>query len=422
VMRVPDPLGRYLPHPDDPRLMVEADPTRRQSGRYTLYTEGVDSDGDGFLNEDGPGGVDLDRNFQHEYPYYGQGAGPHMVSEPESRGLMDFVIAHRNIAAIVTFGHADNLVVPPDGGGRLASPSSLDLPAFAAEPNEEVFDVGVYESGTASGVPLRGAQPGRDNEPESGRRPATTVNDADRDYFVAVSELYREVTGIERVGVGRQPQGAFFQYGYFQYGVPSFSTQGWALPDVEEGGEGGVEGTDGEVLSALTGAGIQAFVDWTAFAHPDLGEVEIGGFHPYATTNPPAERLPELGRAHGEFLVGFAGMLSRVSIVRAEVESHGGGLFTVTAEIANTGYLPTALQHGVVARAVDPVTVQIQVPAEDVLTGDRKTEQVSRLEGSGARERFRWLVRGRPGSTVEITLRSQKSGSDTATVTLGGER
>ncbi|HSR42682.1 MAG TPA: M14 family metallopeptidase, partial [Longimicrobiales bacterium] len=394
VMRVPDPLGDYLPHPDDPRLMVEADAAERQSGQYVLHWEGVDSDGDGFINEDGPGGVDLNRNFQHEYPYYGAAAGPHMVSEPESRGLMDFVIAHRNIAAIVTFGHTDNLVTPPNNSGNLADPSTLDLMAFADASNDDVFGVGVYAAGTAPGVDLRGAQPGRDNEPESGRRPATTVNRADVEYFEAVSDLYRESTGIEQVGLNRRAEGAFFQYGYYQYGVPSFSTQGWALPEVEEGdeegGEEGVEGTDGEVLAALTGAGIDAFVEWTPFDHPDLGDVEIGGFRPYATTNPPADRLPDLGRAHGEFVVGLAGMLSRVSIVDTEVESHGGGLYTVTAQVANTGYFPTAMQHGVVARAVDPLTVQIQVPPEDVVTGDSKTSQLSRLEGSGTRERFTW--------------------------------
>ena len=35
-------------------------------------------------------------------------------------------------------------------------------------------------------------------------------------------------------------------------------------------------------------AGIEVFVDWSPFNHPSLGAVEIGGFGPYATTNPPA--------------------------------------------------------------------------------------------------------------------------------------
>ena len=100
--------------PEDDRLMKVADAAKGESGAYTLYWEGRDSDGDGFINEDGLGGVDLDRSFQHAYPYWERDAGPHMVSEPEARALMDFVVANRNIGAILTFGHSDNLVTPPD--------------------------------------------------------------------------------------------------------------------------------------------------------------------------------------------------------------------------------------------------------------------------------------------------------------------
>ena len=62
--------------------------------------------------------------------------------------------------------------------------------------------------------------------------------------------------------------------------------------------------------------------------------------------------------------------------------------------------------------------VQIQVDPEDVLTGDDKSFTVSQLDGSGAREKVSWVIRGREGSSVEIRVRSQKGGSDTATVTL----
>jgi hypothetical protein len=48
VMRVPDPFGDYVVHPDDPRLMKRADAAAGESGAYTLYWEGRDSDGDGL--------------------------------------------------------------------------------------------------------------------------------------------------------------------------------------------------------------------------------------------------------------------------------------------------------------------------------------------------------------------------------------
>jgi len=456
VMRVLDPKGAYMIDPDEPRLLKRADPAKGETGAYAVYREGTDDDGDGFLNEDGPGGVDLDRNFQHAYPYWERDAGPHMVSEPETRALMDFVIAHRNIGAILTIGHTDNLVTPPNSSGALADASTLDLPAFADASNDSVFDVGVSASGGGGfgfgffgGGGFRGAQPGRDNDPNSGRRPATTVDGDDREYFSAVSEAYREITGIERVAVNREAEGAFFQYGYFQFGVPAFSTQGWGLPDAEgteegeaaEGGAreeaqagagarrgppgggrgnggGGSGGADARVLRALEAAGIEAFADWTPFAHPTLGEVEIGGFLPYATTNPPAADLADLGARHGEFAVRLAGMLPRVRIVETEVTDHGGGIFTVEAEVENRGFFPTALAHGVTAEAVDPVTIRIQVPPEAVLTGADKTSEIESLDGSGSRRGFTWVIRGQSGQQVEIRLRAQKGGTDVATVTL----
>jgi hypothetical protein len=421
--------------------MKRADPTKGERGGYKLYWEGTDEDDDGFINEDGPGGVDLNRNFQHAYPYWEGDAGPHMVSEVESRAIMDFAIAHRNIAAFLTFGPTDNLVTPPNSRGELADPVTLGLMAFADESNADVFDVGVFTGGSGgsggrgrgggggggSGGWLRGAQPGRDNDPNSGTRPATTVAGPDQVYFKAASDAYKEITGIETVPVHRTPEGALFQYGYFQFGVPSFSTPGWGIPTAEEEGSGGRGATregpapsaDAKILSSLEEAGAEAFIDWTTFQHPDLGPVEIGGFRPYVTHNPPATLLPEMGGKHGQFLVRLAGMLPSVRIADTDVVDHGGGIFTIKVEVENIGFFPTSTQHGARSRSVGPTSVQLQVDPEAILTGADKTTSVGVLNGSGTREEVTWVIRGRPGAQVEIRLMSQKSGHDSATVTLG---
>jgi len=111
-------------------------------------------------------------------------------------------------------------------------------------------------------------------------------------------------------------------------------------------------------------------------------------------------------------------MLPRVRIAETEVTNHGGGVFTVSVEVVNEGFLPTSLQHGVVSRAVQATTVQIQVPPEAVLTGDAKTARIQKLDGSGTRERITWVVQAREGSSVEISVRAQKGGSDSTTITL----
>jgi hypothetical protein len=164
---------------------------------------------------------------------------------------------------------------------------------------------------------------------------------------------------------------------------------------------------------------VEAFADWASFQHPELGEVEIGGFLPYVTQNPPASQVAELGEKHGEFLTELAGMLPRVSIADTEVTAHGGGVFTVSVEVENSGFLPTALQQGTRARAVNATFVQIQIDDDDILSGAEKTTNVEVLSGSGTRsEKVTWVIRGREGASVEIKLQSQKAGHDTATVTL----
>jgi hypothetical protein len=61
MMRKKDPNGMVKPHPDDPRVMVPAKPGEK--GEYLLLgEEGIDNDGDGLINEDGPGGYDMNRN------------------------------------------------------------------------------------------------------------------------------------------------------------------------------------------------------------------------------------------------------------------------------------------------------------------------------------------------------------------------
>ena len=413
LMRVADAEGAFIVHPDDARLMKRADAAAGESGTHSVYVEGGDDDGDGFFNEDGSGGVDLNRNFQHEHPYYGLEAGPHMVSEPATRALIDFAVAHRNIAAVLTYGHSDNLVRPPDSRGALGGVQTSDLAAFAAEANSGLFDVGVWSSrpeNLQGGLRLRGAQPGADNDPNSGRRPAVVVDGADLEYFGKVSNDYREITGLESVGLNRRAEGAFFQYGYFQFGVPSFSTQGWAPAAADDAA---VSSLDGRML-----AGGATFVDWSTTTLAGVGEVEVGGFAPHSTTNPPASELPELGARQGEFIASLAGLLPRVRIVDTEVTAHGGGVFTVEAVVENSGYLPTSTQHGVVSRSVSPTMVQIGVDAANILTGNDKTTSVAKLEGSGNRMRFTWVIQGQSGASVEILARAEKGGHHTMTVTL----
>ena len=462
VMRVKDPRGAYMLHPDDPRLLRRADAAKGEAGGYAVYWEGLDNDGDGFVNEDGPGGVDLNRNFQHQYPYYSPDAGPHMVSEPEARGLMEYVIARRNIAAILTFGESDNLIAPPTRAGAHAAASTVDLLAFANQSLEGARAVGRFQSpqppfffggrGGGDDDGGRGAA-GRGGQPRP-TPPATTVAPTDVDYFRAVSDKYRQVTGIRSSPATRIPGGAFFEYGYYQFGVPSFSTPGWGIPAASgapasapsagapagampQGGPGrGAPGAasapaaGGEATDAGTAAfdlrlvrwmeaeKVNGFIPWQPFKHPTLGDVEIGGFRPYALSNPDASKIAELGKAHAEFVTYLSSVFPKVAIPESSAVPLGGGLYRVKVEVENSGFLPTSTAQGVRSRAVKPTMVQIGVEPDAIVSGAAKTSFFPTLAGSGRRQTYEWIVRGRPGSTIAVKAVAQKGGSATATLTL----
>jgi len=472
VMRVKDPKGPYMMHPDDARLMKRADPAKGETGGYAIYWEGTDKDGDGFIAEDGPGGTDINRNFMHQYPYYQTDSGRYMVSESETRAMLDYVLKHRNIAAMLTFGESDNLI-----SARAGAANPINLLDFAERSVVNARRVGIFadvSGGFGRGGRGGGGGGGRGEQPAAaatagrggggGAIAATTVNAGDAEYINAIVAKYRELTGLRNAGYTRAPAGAFYEYGYFQYGIPSFSTPGWGLPGAGRpagagapggdagrggaapagmtagaaagagrgrGGAGGgmmaggggseadfAEGIDPRLLQWMDGEKIDGFVKWMPFKHPTLGDVEIGGFKPYTTTNPPVAKIADLGASHAKFVLYLTSIFAKVKIAKVEATALGGGIYRIKADVENTGYLPTTMAQGVVARSVKPIMVQLGVPPDSIITGNEKTNSINTLAGTGTRQSFEWVIKGKPAQAITLKVVSQKSGTDTTTITL----
>jgi hypothetical protein len=288
------------------------------------------------------------------------------------------------------------------------------------------------------------------------------VDVTDVEYFRAIGDKYRQLTGIRAAPPTRTPAGAFFEYGYYQFGVPSFSTPGWGIsgasppsgagqpsagpPAGRGAGPGDAPGATagrgaGQAPSAGSGQGdadvsggtaafdlrlarwfdaekIDGFVAWQPFKHTELGDVEIGGFRPYAYSNPPAAKIAELGKTHVEFVTYLSSVFPKVAIVSTTVKSLGPGLFRIKAEVENSGFLPTSSAQGVRSRAVKPTMVQLGVAPEDIVSGAPKTNFFPALAGSGRRQSYEWIVKGKPGSTITLKAVAQKAGTAAATLTL----
>ena len=58
------------------------------------------------------------------------------------------------------------------------------------------------------------------------------------------------------------------------------------------------------------------------------------------------------------------------------------------------------------------------VPPESIITGSEKTSFIPALAGSGNRQSYEWVIKGKPGSTVTLKAVSQKGGTDTSTLSL----
>jgi hypothetical protein len=130
---------------------------------YFIRWEGVDNDGDGLLNEDWVGGVDLNRNYGYQwnatcdsgspYPQDEDFRGLAPFSEPETQALRDFAMSQDFRYAISFHSGARNIVYP---WGYTTSPTLNDAIFRQVAANLSVrTGAPYYQSGqwyTTSGV------------------------------------------------------------------------------------------------------------------------------------------------------------------------------------------------------------------------------------------------------------------------------
>jgi hypothetical protein len=382
-MRVRDRLGRYKVGAD-PRLMerCEAD----EPGTFRLLGwEGIDNDGDGRFNEDSVGGVDLNRNFPSDWlPEHRQsGAGDYPLSEPETRATADFVLAHPNIAAIQSFHNAGDMILRPPG----------------AEDDRRVprEDLRLYDA--------------------LGRRGERTL--PGYRYLQTFKDLYAV-------------HGAFLDWGYMRLGVYSFSNELWSMPrDYDKSGSV----SDLERLrwndEMLEGRG---FVPWYRVKHPQLGEVELGGWTKLAPRVPPLWMLEEVCYRNTRFVLYHADMMPKLAITRLEARLEPGetDVYRVEAVIENRGYMATVTERGRVVKASRPDRLSVSGESLKVLAVSRGGRTARRLELQATKRPWRlefdrmrgrsgvrvvWLVKGR--GRAQVTYRSDKGGVARRSVLLG---
>ncbi|MFQ6082790.1 MAG: M14 family metallopeptidase [Candidatus Aminicenantia bacterium] len=246
-MRVKDPEGEWIPDPAEPRLMRKADPQKGEKGIYAIYTEGLDNDGDGKYNEDPIGGVELNRNFPHDFEYNVKRTGQWPISEKETIALVRFLVSHPNIAIVLNFSSENTFLNLQQTGKAKAARDKVKVPKqFATflglEPDKEysikeIVDI-LKGMNIAPGVEITEDMVAM----FFGLGPAVTIDKQDMPFMEAIQKEYKDALKKAKLdypekrakGVGK---GSFVAYCYYQLGVQVFSSDLWAIPEPKKESE-----------------------------------------------------------------------------------------------------------------------------------------------------------------------------------------
>ena len=162
----------------------------------------------------------------------------------------------------------------------------------------------------------------------------------------------------------------------------------------------------------------KGFVPWTAYKHPTLGDVEIGGFAPFADNTPPASMVDSLLDLHLPYVLGLVKRLPRLAIAEVKMTDKGGGVYQLEAWVTNEGFLPFPTAMGKRNKVPAPAIVTLEGDGIEILSGKKRTP-VSEMGGMKS-ARYLWLVRSPKKGTMTIRLESKQAGIDSEKITIGG--
>ena len=397
MMRKKDPFGAYKTDPEDPRLMVPVKPGEK--GEWTLLgEEGIDNDGDGKINEDGPGYVDPNRNWGFDWapPYVQSGSGEYPFRGVGLKALAEWAFKKTNITLVWTFHN--------NGGMILRGPSRKNIGEFPAP------DVAVYDY---LGKQAERILPGYK-------------------YMISWKDLY--TTYGDSLEWMTQTMGAM---GYVSEVFPSESEKFKGAsdkPDAPAGDTG---------MAAMMGGGIsemdrlkfsdslamgELYKPWKPFKHPQYGDIEIGGWVKMSSRLSAPFMIKDLVHRNAMAVLFTAKNVPAVSLEVTEVKQVSKNLYRVRTRLANSKAIPsmTALAQKNNIYPKDMLKVSGAKVLAGGIIGDPYLEQVAykkykpelqftSVPGFGKVE-HQFLVEG--SGPITVSYESRHAGKITKTVEL----
>lgn len=290
-----------------------------ETGDYILLgREGIDDDGDGSINEDGPGSYDPNRNWAVDWQpnYVQRGAMEYPFQLPESNAINKFLKAHPNIAGVQAYHNS--------GGMILRGPGAQSLGEYSAT------DVKFY-----------------DELGKNGERMLPFYR-----YIVIWSGLYTV-------------HGGFIDWTSDGLGMISFSNELWngrqqyyTSPELQKQTQdpnSPISGTTGSYFFDDHLEFGDQFSDWKKFDHPDYGEVEIGGSWKKTRGRlPPRFMNEELCHRNMAFTLYQADELPMMKMGQHKVEKIGKNIYKIWVEFSNPKVAPTITEKAAKNNVVRP--------------------------------------------------------------------
>jgi murein tripeptide amidase MpaA len=403
-MRVADPNGEWKQSSLHKSLLEKRGPDEHGGKYYRLYSEGLIEDYDGYVVKHGRPleGLDFNRNFPFEWRPEGDqyGAGPYPSSEPEVRALVDFISKHPNINAGLTY-HTF--------GGVLLRPYSTK-----ADDAFDAHDLAVYKRIGARGKELTG-YPAVSVFHDFKYHPKEVVtgvfDDWLYDHFGAFTFTVELWDVISKAGIKERKFIDWFRDHPHEHDLKIFR---WAKKNCEGGG----------------------YIDWYKFKHPQLGEVELGGWdHMRTWRNPPPAFVEEECAKNTQFALAIAAMLPHLEVPVLEVEEISANTFRINLVVENSGFFPTfTSQQAIRRRACRPVRLELTLPKGTKLKSGRRRQELRHLNGRSAsleassfgwfssamdcRARAEWVIEAKSGSKVKLSIKSERAGNITKDILL----
>jgi hypothetical protein len=373
-MRRKNPDGGYITDPKDSRRMIRVEPGEK--GEYELLgMEGIDNDGDGMFNEDGPGGYDGNRDwgFNWEPNYVQSGAHKYPFSQPENQAIRDFILNHRNITGSQSFHNSGGLILrgPSIQGGGAEAYSRADDAVINAIGKKGEMMIAGYKLVTIW-------------------KDMYTVYGGELDWwhgamgcFVFSNELWNNYL-------------MFYDTAY----------------------------TDQYEFDRLL-LFEDSFIPWQKIIHPVYGEVEIGGFSKMFGRTHPGFLLETDAHRNAAFCIYNSYQSPKLEITNIKARKIEGGLNEVTATVVNRRMIPTHSATNIRYKIDPPDYVYLE--GGKVIAGmivenadlNRTTEQKKNPERmeiqniAGYQQvDLKWIVKG--GNKFTVKVESVKGGRTSA--------